>query len=180
MMVSKLRGRRRAGTWSRSSRKGQAIVETVLIAPLLLLILLGLIETGNSLSIKHKMAVLSREGANIASRGTSLAETLNVLMASGDEIKLRENGGIIVTRIIVIDGDPVVDSRVASPGYEASSRLWNPGGEDSVVAPLQAINLVEGQVLHAVEITFDYEALTPVGGFMPEGWTDEVYERAIF
>lgn len=168
------------GFVSRGSRKGQAIVETVLIAPLLLLILLGLIETGNSLSIKHKMAVLSREGANIASRGTSLGETLNVLVDSGDEIQLRENGGIIVTRVIVIDGDPVVDSRIGSPGFEASSRLWNPGADDNVVIPLQALNLVEGQALHAVEIIYNYEAMTPVGNFLPDGWTDEVYERAIF
>ena len=170
----------RLGFSAAGSRKGQAIVETVLIAPLLLLILLGLIETGNSLSVKHKMATLSREGANIASRGTSLAETLNVLVDSGDEIQLREKGGIIVTRITVIDGDPVVDSRVSSPGYEGSSRLWNPGAEDSVVIPLQTINLVNGQVLHAVEIIFHYEAMTPVGNFLPDGWTDEVYERAIF
>ncbi len=165
---------------SRSSRQGQAIVETVLIAPLLLLLLLGLIESGNALSINHKMVVLSREGANIASRGTSLPETLNVLVASGDEINLRENGGIVVTRILVIDGDPVVDARASSPGYEASSRLWNPGADDSIVVPLQSLNLVEGQALHAVEIIYDYEALTPVGGFLPEGWTDEIYERAIF
>jgi hypothetical protein len=156
------------------------MVETVLVAPILLLVLLGLIETGNALSVKHKMATLSREGANIASRGTSLAETLNVLMDSGDEINLRENGGIVVTRITVVDGDPVVDSRAATPGFEAASRLWNPGADDNIVAPLQALNLVDGQVLHAVEIIFNYEAMTPVGNFLPGGWTDEVYERAIF
>lgn len=170
----------RIGFASRGSRKGQAIVETVLIVPMLLLLLLGLIESGNALSVKHKMAVLSREGANIASRGTSLAETLNVLVDSGDEIQLREKGGIVVTRITVIDGNPVVDSRVGSPGFEATSRLWNPGAEDLVVALLQSINLVEGQVFHAVEIIFNYESLTPVGELLPEEWTDEVYERAIF
>lgn len=165
---------------ARNSRGGQAIVETVLVAPILLLLLLGLIETGNALSIKHKMANLSREGANIASRGTSLAETINVLALSGDEINLKEKGGMVVTRITVIDGDPVVDSRLGSPGYEGSSRLWNPGKENNIVTPLQTVDLVEGQVFHAVEIIFGYEALTPVGGLLPGGWTDEVYERAIF
>ncbi len=169
-----------AGFVSRGSRKGQAVVETVLVAPLLLVLLLGLIETGNALSVKLKMSTLSREWANIASRGTSLAETLNVLMNSGDEIQLREKGGIVVTKITVVDGDPVVDSRVGSPGFQGSSRLWNPGADDDIVAPLQSLPLVDGQVLHAVEIIFNYEAMTPVGNFLPDGWTDEVYERAIF
>ena len=99
------------------------MVEAVFVVPLLLLLLLGLIESGNGLSIKHKMAVLTREGANIASRGTSLQETLNVVMNGGDEIQLSENGGAVVTRVVVVDGDPVIDAQTAYGGFESSSRL---------------------------------------------------------
>ena len=152
-------------------------MEVAVVAPFLLLILLGLIESGNSLAINHKMAVLTREGANIASRGTVLTETLNVVMASGDEIELTENGGAVITRIVVVDGDPVVDAQEAYPGYEGSSRLGLP---DSTVVALEGLNVVEGQVFHAVEIIYKYKALTPVAGVLPDGWTEEIYERAIF
>ena len=158
-------------------QKGQAMVEAALMAPILLLLLLGLIESGNGLSIKHKMATLSREGANIAARGTSLQQTLDVVMNNGDEIQLSESGGAIITRVIVKDGDPVIDAQLAFSGFENSSRLGLP---DSIVVALQALNLVDGQSFHAVEILFEYEPLTPVGNFLPGGWTDEVYERAIF
>ena len=158
-------------------RRGQAMVEAALMMPVMLLLLLGVIEAGNGLSIKHKMAVLSREGANIAARGTSLSETMNVVMAGGSEIELSTKGGAVVTRIIVVDGDPVIDAQVGYNGYEAYSRLGMP---DSISAPLQGLNLVEGQVFHAVEIIFDYEAMTPLAGIFPAGLTDKVYERAFF
>ena len=161
-------------------QKGQALVETALVAPILLMIVLGLIESGNGLSIKHKMAVLSREGANITARGTDPTETLNVMMLNGDEINLSEQGGVIVTRVVVRGGDPVVDVRVSHAGFGNSSRLWNPSASDSVVAALQSLSLVEGQVFNVVEIIYHYEPMTPIGNFLPDGWTDEVYEKAIF
>jgi hypothetical protein len=153
------------------------MVETVLVTPILLLLLLGLIESGHGLSIKHKMATLSREGANIAARGTTLQQTLDVVMGGGDEIGLSENGGAIITRVIVKNGDPVIDAQLAFGGFENASRL---GLADSVAVALQSLSLIEGQVFHAVEILYDYESITPVGNFLPAGWTDEVYERAIF
>jgi hypothetical protein len=39
---------------------------------------------------------------------------------------------------------------------------------------------MEGQAFYAVEIIYDYEPLTPVGAFVPGGWADGLYERAIF
>ena len=83
----------------------------------------------------------------------------------------------MVTRVIVVDGDPVIDGQASYSGYETSSRL---GLQDSVVVALQALDLVEGQVFHAVEVLYEYKPLTPLAGFLPSGWTDEVYERAIF
>jgi hypothetical protein len=145
--------------------------------PVMLLLLLGLIESGNGLAIKHKMAVLSREGANIAARGSSLQETLNVVMTGGDEIHLSEYGGAVISRIIVTDGDAVIEAQTAFGGFEFSSRL---GLLDSIAAPLVGLDLVEGQVFHSVEIIFNYQALTPLAGIFPAGLTDEIYERAFF
>jgi hypothetical protein len=79
------------------------------------------------------MVVVTREGANIASRGSSLQETLNTVMALGDDIKLTENGGAVVSRIMVLRGQPTVDAQVAFGGYGSSSRL---GGVGTVAGAL--------------------------------------------
>jgi hypothetical protein len=153
------------------------MVEAALLMPIMLLLVLGLIESGNGLAIKHKLAVLTREGANIAARGTSLQETLDVVMTGGDEIELREHGGAIVTRIVVTEGDPVIDDQLTIAGFEGESRL---GLTEEIVLPLTGIALVEGQVFHAVEIIYNYEPLTPLGGMLPSAVTDKIYERAFF
>lgn len=167
----------RARLASFQKREGQAMVEAALVIPILLVLLLGLIESGNGLAIKHKLAVLSREGANIAARGTTLEETLNVVMTGGDEIQLSEHGGAIVSRIVVADGDPVIDAQATISGFEGESRL---GSTDETVLPLNGVALVEGQVFHAVEIIYDYEPMTPLGRLLPSALTDKVYERAFF
>jgi len=174
------RTRRRGASPLRSAAActaGQALVEAALILPLLLILVLALIESGNGLSIKHKMAVLTREGANIASRGSSLQETLDVVMNGGAEIDLSAKGGAIISRIVVTGGTPVVANQLASSGFEERSRLGLP---DSTSVALESIPLAEGQVLYAVEIIFDYEAMTPLAGLFARAVTDEVYERAIF
>ena len=171
------RRRRSSGIRRLRGEKGQALVEAAIVLPLLLLILLGLIESGNGLAIKHKMAVLSREGANIASRGSSLQETLDVVMNGGDEIQLSGNGGAIISRIVVTAGTPVVMNQLAYSGFEGRSRLGLP---DSTAVALETVPLTEGQILYAVEILFEYKPLTPVGSIVPKVFADEVYERAIF
>ena len=51
-------------------RRGQSLVEVAIMLPALLLLLLGLIEFGNILVTSLAMTGYSREGANIAARGT--------------------------------------------------------------------------------------------------------------
>ena len=159
------------------TESGQELVEFALALPLLLILFLGLVEAGNSLSIKHKIAVLTREGANIASRGSSLEETLTAVMESGVDIRLSETGGAIISRVVVDDGEPVIDAQLAHPGFETRSRIGLP---DSTAVVLSGLPFEDGQVLYVVEILVDYDPLTPLAALVPAGVADEVYERAIF
>jgi hypothetical protein len=159
------------------NRRGQAVLEAALVVPILLLACLGLVEAGNGLTIKHKMATLSREGANIASRGTSLDETLTVVMTNGAQIGLQKNGGAIITYLEVVDGDPTVMDQRASPKYMGQSRIGSVGQVSSL---LQDVAFQDGQALAAVEVFMEYKALTPLASLLPSGVMDEIYERAIF
>ncbi len=55
------------------SDSGQGLVEFSLALPIILIILLGMVEFSNAYDRVHGLAGLSREGANIASRGTALS-----------------------------------------------------------------------------------------------------------
>src|SRR5689334_6984144 len=56
---------------------GQALVEFALISLVLITLLFGLIDFGRAILVRQVMVNLSREGANLASRGTSFPDTLN-------------------------------------------------------------------------------------------------------
>ena len=70
------------------------MAEFALVLPLLLFLFLGMVEVGNALTVAHTLSKLSREGANIASRGTSLDTVLTVVATSGRDIQCLRPGPV--------------------------------------------------------------------------------------
>ncbi len=62
--------------WARRFvRRGTAVVETAVVAPLLILSMLGMIEVGYAFMVKQTVTLASREGARAASLpGASMAD----------------------------------------------------------------------------------------------------------
>jgi hypothetical protein len=159
-----------------SCDKGQEIVEFSLLLPVLLVLLFGVVEAGRALATEQRLSALSREAANIASRGATLDEALTLVMTNGSDVALEARGGAVVSRIVVVDSIPVVFAQETSAGYEQRSLLGLP---DSVVTVLDGLQLDAGQTLFAVELYLDQPAFTPLPAFV-EGWVGSLYERAIF
>lgn len=158
-------------------KRGQELAEAAIILPILLIMAFAVIEFGNAYSIVHTMAGLSREGANIAARGTSLDTTLQVVITNGNDIQLSSLGGSIVTRIQVQSGTPTVINQVASPGYAGVSRVGTIGN------PAQGVGgwgLQAGQDVYVVEIFYRYNQLTPLGNIIGPAVPDTLYERTVF
>ena len=59
--------------------RGQALVEMALVLPFLLLLALGVVETGYFIVDHHTVTRLSREGSNLTSRNTTLEDAVNAL-----------------------------------------------------------------------------------------------------
>ncbi len=94
------------------------MAEFALALPIILIILLGMVEFSNAYDRVHGLAGLSREGANIAARGTALSEVLTTVVANGETLKMSANGGAIVSRLVVQSGEPTVMAQVATDGYD--------------------------------------------------------------
>ena len=110
MPVETRRHERAFGWVGRLARgqRGQDLVELTILTPLLLLIVLGIIEFGSLLDSQQAMSYLSREGANIASRGAPLGEVLTVTMADrpgalGDFATVLWEADVNIETIYVID-----------------------------------------------------------------------------
>ncbi len=161
--------------WKRD--EGAELVELVIVLPFLLIMSFGILELGNALDKAHGMATLSREGANIAVRGTALDTVAAVTMSNGVSIDLNARGGTIVSRILVEGGVPTLKEQVASSGYAGLSRV---GMVDSTVASFTAAGLVDGQQLFAVEIFYDHQKVTPLSRVLGPIIPDTMYEVSVF
>jgi len=169
---------------NRSSRRhrrlgtsGQAVAEFALVLPLLLFLFLGMVEVGNALTVAHTLSKLSREGANIASRGTSLDTVLTVVASAGRDIHLELRGGSVVSRIEVRRDGPMVLAQVASAGYETQSRLGVVGASPVSFA---SYGLERGTTHYVVEVFYRYEPITPFARLFQSALPDPIYERAVF
>ena len=160
-----------------SDERGVAIVEAAIVSVLLVTMALGIVEFGNALSRVHTITALSREGANMASRGSSLNEAINVTMTNGSSIDLAGKGGVIATRILVTNGSPMIIDQAASNGYMGQSRMGIIG---TPANSTDDWNLADGQSIYTVEIFYDYDQITPFGDVVNVVVPDQLYERAVF
>lgn len=159
------------------ANRGQSMAEFAMVLPVILIILLGLVEFANAYDTVHGLAGISREGANIAARGTSFSEVMDVVMADGATLGLNEGGGAVVSRIVVRQGVPVVEEQLASAGYAGTSQL---GAKDGAVDVLRTVGFSEGSTHYAVEVYLGYESVTPLKRLLGSAVPEMLYERAIF
>jgi Flp pilus assembly protein TadG len=159
------------------SDSGQGIVEFALVLPVILIILLGMVEFSNAYDRVHGLAGLSREGANIAARGTALSEVLSTVTMDGESLKMSDNGGAIVSRLVVKNGQPTVMAVVATAGYDDQTRLTD---QDEAARWIADAGFAEGSTHYAVEVFLNYEPVTPLAGLYKVVAPPVLYERAVF
>jgi hypothetical protein len=61
------------------SASGQSLLEFALVLPLLLVVVLGVVETGYALLDAHVVTKIGREGSNLISRDTTLLDAANAM-----------------------------------------------------------------------------------------------------
>ncbi len=167
---TKTRGHRRF-------ERGQGLVELTLILPVLLTLTFGVLELGMLLDVSHSISGLTREGANLASRGGSLDSVLFVTERNGVSIGLRNGGGVIASEVEVQGGVPTVVDQVATAGYTTLSRLGLLGAQ---ATPLVGQGLGDGRFYYVVEVFAPYHPFTPLDAFLNAVVPDTLYDRTVF
>jgi Flp pilus assembly protein TadG len=158
-------------------RRGQGLTELTLALPTLLLLGLGLIEVSRAIETNHIMSNLTREGANVASRGGSLDAAVALTRANQAAVGLGTSGGVIASRIVVTGGVPRVAHQVVSAGLSAASRVGMP---DSVAVAYQSAGLSEGESYYVVELFLSYVPVTGFNRFLVGLIPETMYDRSLF
>ncbi len=155
---------------------GQDLVELTLTLPILLIVVFGILEFGLLFDVSHSVSGLTREGANLASRGTSLDSVVLITEANGESVGVG-SGGTVASEIRVMGGAPVINLQSASPGYDGLSRLGRAGDSAQALLPT---GLVDGQTYFVVELFVPYRPFTPLSRLVSRLVPDTLYDRSIF
>jgi Flp pilus assembly protein TadG len=96
---------------------GVAAVEFALLLPLLLIMLYGMIDLSRAVQANVIMVNVSREGANLVSRGNTQVETgsqeiIYALMASTPPLNVNQQGMVYITRVMGVVQNGVASSVV--------------------------------------------------------------------
>ena len=175
----------------REDTRGQSMIEFALILPLLMVVVLGVIEVSYALLDQHIVTKLTREGSNLISRETSLADAATVMKSlSARPVDFTNNSRLIfsVIRRGATSGTSNYDKDILYQRYEiggiaASSALTMKGGGSFGTGPdYQAVNSdsntglqlnnvpagllsTAGDMVYVTEIFTKHELITPFNNF---------------
>lgn len=162
-------------------QSGVAVVEFVLMLPVLLMLLFATIDIGRLILIRQVMLNLSREAANLACRGTALADVMTAVKTSSPPLNLATDGYVILTEVYRSSASVVtVKSRLTYGGYSGASRVGSSvGGPATVPASNPAMPPV-GMSLFVAEIFYHSVPITPLGQFVTLNPSNSYYDVAFF
>ncbi len=174
-----------------SVKSGQAAVEFAFCATLLLMFMCSAIDFGRALYDLQVLAELSRQGSNLASRGTgtptcdSLCTSAADLLAGDSGLGLSTNGRVIVTEFSqakpAAGGSyTVVEQTLSPPGISATSKVAPSGSGSVVIAGAPALQT--GQKLYSTEIFYTFAPATGIGALTNGaiGLPTKLYDVAYF
>src|SRR5262245_24580046 len=109
---------------SRTSLRGGAVVELGISLLFLLLMLFGVIDFGRALLFRHALTSMSREAANLESRGTPMDTTLHSTIENSGAEDLAHNGFVILSAVERDQrGEVRITRQVSGGGLPSASRV---------------------------------------------------------
>ena len=158
---------------------GQAMVEMVPVVLILLALVFGVIDFGRAIMTRQIMVNVSREGANLASRGTSLSNALAAVVNSARPLDINENGYVILTSVSRdSSGKATIGDQQSVGGQPIASRIGTGIGTTPVL-PNDQIPTTN-QTLIAAEVFYQFVPITPVGKLLGIGLAKPLYDAAYF
>jgi Flp pilus assembly protein TadG len=166
----------------RTGESGVALGEFAIILPLLLVVLLGVVDLGRLMSGYQTLNDLSREAANLVSRGASMdAAVAAIGISNTGPVDVVGNGAIIISTLTRrSDGDStpwVVDQFRSGTIAGSASRVGSEGGP----ARMPNVDALEtGVTVMAVELVHGFEPLFPIDALGLDLYPEVLYEAAFF
>ena len=163
-----------------AAESGQAAVEFALIAGLMLVLVCALIDFSRAIHDLQVMAGLSRQGSNLASRGTTLSDSAAAVIAGESPLNLSGNGEVIITSVTNINRSIQLPARRRREVFRIIAGSGRGVGNTATVPSTSAAMLQPGQTIYITEIFYSYQPITPIQNLLNLAMPSTLYEAAYF
>jgi Flp pilus assembly protein TadG len=162
--------------------QGAALVELALCVSSLLVLVFGVIDFSQIIFDNQVMTGLTRQGSSLASRGTTLTDTVSALGVQGASLNIGTNGRIIVTAVAADSSGKlwIVDQAKSPTGISVNSAIGSGIGNAASMPSSANTVLNAGQTIYVTEVFYSYTPMTPIGSFLKAKIGSTLYQSAYF
>ncbi len=161
--------------------RGLAAVEFAMVLPIMLVILFGIIDLGRAILTYQVLINISRESANLAARGTPMADAIAAVSLSANPLDLRAHGYVVLTEVVRdVNGNATIKAQQRSGGAPRPSRVGNGVGAVPTLPNVTPRVPANGGTLYISEVFYQSAPITPVGALIGKPLNDIFYDIAYF
>lgn len=166
---------------SRSREEGLAVVELAMVLPFMLLLFFGIVDLGRMVLTRQVLINVSREAANLASRGTTLTDAAAAVQISAQPLNFPVDGYVIVSEVArAANGQTSIKARAAAGGRPQPSKIGAGIGAIAVLPTTTTPIPPIGQSVYAAEVYYRSPPITPLGTLINSAIGDTFYDVAYF
>ncbi len=176
---------RALGRSNTASESGQAALEFAVVVPIMLLLFFALVDFGRAIYDMEVMSGLSRQGSNLASRGTDLTSAVQAVLSGDSPLNLNQNGKVIITSVtnqVNTSGCSglCITGQESLGGISQNSRIGTGVGNSATVPAAAATMLQPNQTIFITEVFYSFHPVTPIANVLHIVMPSTLYQAAYF
>jgi Flp pilus assembly protein TadG len=161
-------------------QSGQAMLEFAIIASLVIVLVFAVIDFGRAFNQLQELVGLTRQGSNLASRGTSLTDSATAVVAGDAPLNLNTSGEVIMTSVSNNASGNIITGQVSKGGLTMTSRVGTGVGATATLPAAAVAMLQPGQTIYITEVFYTYQSITPISALLNIVMPSTLYQVAYF